>query len=85
VHLLVIHKHKTDNNFENNGIISKACLKYGIVFWGGDSEIKTAFRVQKRVIWIVSGTNKCKSCRKIFKDYRILIVTSYIFFRCYVT
>jgi hypothetical protein len=48
--LLVIHKHKTGNDYENNGIISKTCLKYGIVFWGWDSEIKTAFRVQKLVI-----------------------------------
>jgi hypothetical protein len=37
---------------------------------------KRAFRVQKRVIQIFGGANKCKSCRKIFKDYRILTVTS---------
>jgi len=42
----------------------------------GDSESKRAFRVQKRVIQIFSGANKCKSCRKILKDYRILTVTS---------
>ena len=51
-------------------------LRYGIIFCGGDSESKTAFKVQKRVIHIISGANKCKSCTQIFKDYRILTVTS---------
>ena len=33
------------------------------------------FRVQKRVILIISGANKCKSCRPVFKDYKIITVT----------
>jgi hypothetical protein len=49
-------------------------LRYGI--WGGDSESKMAFKVQKRVVHIISSANKCKSCRQIFKDCRILTVTS---------
>ena len=51
-------------------------LRYGIIFWGGDSESKTAYKVQKRVIQKITGASKCKSCRQIFKDYRILTVTS---------
>jgi len=47
-------------------------LRYGIIVWGGDSESKMAFQVQKRVIHIISGACKCKSCRQIFKAYRIL-------------
>jgi len=35
-----------------------------------------AYRIQKRVIRIIRGTNKCKSYRLIFKEYRILTVTS---------
>jgi len=53
-----------------------SCLKYGIIFWGGDTESKMAYGVQKRVIQIISGPNKCKSCRLIFQEYRILTVTS---------
>jgi len=51
-------------------------LRYGSLFWEGDSESKTAFKIQKRVIYIISGASKCKSCRQIFKDCRILTVTS---------
>jgi len=51
-------------------------LRYGITFWGGDSESKTAFKVQKRVIHIISGANNFKPRRQIFKDCRILTVTS---------
>jgi hypothetical protein len=71
-------KEQTGNNFENSGIISKTRLRCGItrICWGGDSESKTAFKVQKRVIWIISGAYKCKSYRQIFKDYRIFTMTS---------
>ena len=51
-------------------------LRYGSIFWEGDSKSKTAFKIQKRVIYIISSANKCKSCRQIFKDCRILTVTS---------
>ena len=54
----------------------QSCSRHGIIFWGRDSESKTAFKVQKRVIWIISSANKCKSCRLNSKDYRILTVTS---------
>jgi hypothetical protein len=35
-----------------------------------------AYRIQKSVIQTISGANKCKSYRLIFKEYRILTVTS---------
>ena len=54
----------------------QSCLKYGIIFWVGDSERKMAFIVQKWVIRIISRANKCKSCRQIFKEYIGLTVTS---------
>jgi hypothetical protein len=46
------------------------------MLWGGDSESKMVFKVQKMVICIISSTYKCKSCRQIFKAYRILTVNS---------
>jgi hypothetical protein len=54
----------------------QSCLKYGIIFWEADSESKMAFIVQKWVIRIISGANKCKSCRQIFKEYISLTLTS---------
>jgi hypothetical protein len=36
-------------------------LWYGIIFWGGDSESKTALEVQTRVIQIICGPNFYKN------------------------
>ena len=43
------------------------CLRYGIIFWGEDSESKTEFKVQKRFVRIISGANKYESCIKNFE------------------
>jgi hypothetical protein len=43
-------------------------LKYGLIFWGGDSKSKTIFKLQKRVIRIIIGLSRLSSCRQIFKD-----------------
>jgi hypothetical protein len=42
--------------------------------------------MQKRVLRIISGLGKQESCRQIFKDYRILTVTSLYIFEvlCYI-
>jgi hypothetical protein len=50
-------------------------LRYGIIFWGGDIDNNNIFKLQKRVIRIISGTSRKTSCRQIFKDYNILTVT----------
>jgi hypothetical protein len=47
-------------------------LKYGLIFWGGDSKSKTFFMLQKRVIRIISRGNRLSSCRQIFKDLNLL-------------
>jgi hypothetical protein len=52
-----------------------AFLRYVIIFWGGDNDSKNIFKLQRRVIRIISGVSKHTSCRQIFKDYNILRVT----------
>jgi hypothetical protein len=52
-----------------------AFLRYGIIFWGGDNDSNNIFKLQRRVILIISGVSKHTSCRQIFKDYNILTVT----------
>jgi hypothetical protein len=47
-------------------------LKYGLIFWGGDSKSKTIFKLQKRVIRIISGIGRLSSCRQLFKDLNLL-------------
>jgi hypothetical protein len=52
-----------------------ALLRCGISFWW-DNESNTTFKLQKRVIRIISGGSKHTSCRVLFKDYNILIMAS---------
>ena len=51
-------------------------LRYGILFSGGNSKIITPFRLQKKVIKLITGVHKCTSCRPIFKRFKILTLTS---------
>jgi hypothetical protein len=51
-------------------------LKYGIIFCGGSSESLSIFKLQKRVIRVISGASSNSSCRQIVKDYSILTVAS---------
>jgi hypothetical protein len=44
----------------------QSCLKYGIIFWGGSSESLSIFKLQKRVIQIISGASTNSLCRQIF-------------------
>lgn len=53
-----------------------AILRYGIIICGGDNESNNIFKLQKWAIQIISGVCKHMSCRQLFKDYNILMVTS---------
>jgi hypothetical protein len=61
-------------------------LKYGLIFWDGDSKSKIIFKLQKRVIRIIGGVNRLSSCRKLFKDLNLLpLPCMYIFeLVCYI-
>jgi hypothetical protein len=61
-------------------------LKYGWIFWGGDSKSKTIFKLQKRVIRIIGGVSRLSSCRQLFKDLNLLpLPCMYIFeLVCYI-
>jgi hypothetical protein len=48
-------------------------LRYGLVFWGGDSENIIIFKLQKWVIEI--GVSRYMACRQLFKDLNIFPVT----------
>ena len=55
-------------------------LRYGIIFWGGDKKYTKIFRLQKKVIRLITGTHKGESCRPIFRRFQILTLSSlYIF------
>ena len=37
-------------------------LKYGIMFCSGDGKSAKIFHLQKKVIMLISGVQKCESC-----------------------
>jgi hypothetical protein len=41
---------------------------YYTVLWGGDNESNNIFKLQKKVLRIISGVSNHMSCRQIFKD-----------------
>jgi hypothetical protein len=55
-------------------------MSYGIMFWGNSSYANKIFKLQKRVIRIITGTRNRDSCRELFKSLKILtLVSLYIF------
>ena len=51
-------------------------MKFGIVFWGNSSYAISVFRVQKRVLRIITGTGYRNSCRQLFVALKILPLQS---------
>jgi len=55
-------------------------LEYGIAFWGNSTESVKVFRLQKRVITLMTGNNVRTSCRPLFPRLGIMSLSSqYIF------
>jgi hypothetical protein len=50
-------------------------ITYGIIFWGNSSHRIHVFRLQKRVIRIITGSRPRDSCRQLFKKLGILPLT----------
>ena len=55
-------------------------MSYGIIFWGNSHSSINVFKIQKRIIRIMTKSNKRDMCRSLFKQLRILPLPSqYIF------
>jgi hypothetical protein len=55
-------------------------MSYGLIFWGYSTISMRVFRVQKRIIRIMTGSKSRDSCRKLFTSLKILPLPSlYIF------
>jgi hypothetical protein len=46
------------------------------ILGGGEGDSTKVFKMQKRVLRVTGGLGKRESCRQVFKDYGILMVTS---------
>jgi hypothetical protein len=51
-------------------------IKYGIIFWGNLANISRVFKLQKKVIRIISGVGCRDSCRGLLGNW--------IFYHCHV-
>ena len=55
-------------------------ISYGIIFWGNSTNSIKIFRLQKKIIRIMTKSKKTESCRRLFKEMEILTFYSqYIF------
>jgi hypothetical protein len=55
-------------------------MSYGVIFWGHSSLGIKVFRLQKRIIRIMTGSRNRDSCRKLFTSMEVLPLPSlYIF------
>jgi hypothetical protein len=55
-------------------------MSYGIIFWGNSIYANRIFKLQKRVIRIITGVGNRDSCRELFKNLKILtLVSQYIY------
>jgi len=55
-------------------------LTYGVIFWGNFPISKNSFKIQKRVIRMITNNPRRESCKHLFKRLKILTLPSqYIF------
>jgi hypothetical protein len=51
-------------------------MSYGIMFWGNSSHSSIIFKMQKRVIRVIRGYVYRDSCRELFRELKILTLSS---------
>jgi len=54
----------------------ESLVRYSIIFWGAGNESVPILKLQKRMIWSMCGAGTGTSCTQLFKDCKILTVTS---------
>jgi hypothetical protein len=55
-------------------------VSYGIIFWGNSHHSDSIFKIQKRIIRIITNTGRRDSCHQLYKQGQILSLPSqYIF------
>jgi hypothetical protein len=55
-------------------------LAYGIIYWGNSHFSNSIFKVQKRIIRVITGAGRYDSCHELFRKLEILpLQLQYIF------
>lgn len=60
----------------------ESLLRYGIIFWGGNSMIQQVFVIQKKVVRIMNNMKYDDSCRGTFKTNAIMTVYGMYVYEC---
>ena len=57
-------------------------MSYGIIFWGNSHYSNNIFKIKKRIIRIMTNSNRRDTCRPLFNQLRILplSISVHIFF-----
>ena len=65
---------------EGSSILEDSIMSYAIIFWGNQPYSDKIFKIQKRVIRIITSSSMRDSCRELFKKLEILpLYSQYIF------
>ena len=51
-------------------------ISYGIIFWGNSQFSDSIFKIQKRIIRVITNTGRQDSCRELYKKLQILPLPS---------
>lgn len=60
----------------------ESIARYGIIFWGANSEIQKVFVLQKRIVRSMFQLKYRESCKGIFKENNILTVYALYIYEC---
>jgi hypothetical protein len=55
-------------------------ISYGIIFWGISTYSKIVFKIQKRIIRVITNSDNKASCRELFKNYMSSLFSPNIYF-----
>ena len=58
-------------------------ITYGIIFGGNSPHSTDIFKIQKRIIQIMTKSRSRDSCRQLFKKYKFCLYNPNIYFLCY--
>jgi len=59
-------------------------MSYGIILWGSSHLSNNIFRIQKRIIRIITNRSKRDSCRQLYKQLQILTFSGQYIFSLYI-
>ena len=55
-------------------------LSYGIIFWGNSHFSDSIFKIQKRILRVITNSGKRDSCRDLYKKLQILTLLAQFIF-----